>query len=478
MKRTESKAGAVWRIFEGIAQVPRPSGGERAVGEWIAGLTRQKGLAARFDAAGNLLVEVPASAGRQDRPGVILQGHLDMVCQKKPESGHDFAKDPIVLVERDGWVYGDGTTLGADNGIGVAMALAAATESGVAHPKLELLFTVDEETGLTGAMALRPDFLRSRRLLNLDSEDDSFTVGCAGGEQTQIELPIEMNTTAGWTAYQLTVGGLRGGHSGVNIHEQRANALKLLGRCLAQLATTGEIRIGGVAGGSAHNAIPRDAQAPVWLPGERTEASEILAILEGVFRDEFAGVEPEIRVALTGAQAGPTALTAASTRAVVDLLLAIPNGVHRFSRQFEGVVETSSNLAVAGTKTEQVVLVSSQRSLKESCLDAMTAAVTAVANLAGATTQTLGRYPGWDPNPESALLAECVRAYEGLRGRRPAIRVIHAGLECGIIGKTYPEMDMASLGPNIENAHSPQERVEIASVDACWELLTALLGRL
>jgi dipeptidase D len=479
MRRVESKATAVWRIFEGIAQVPRPSGGEQAVGEWIAGLAKQKGLASRFDEAGNLLVEVPATAGRQDRPGVILQGHLDMVCQKRPESGHDFAKDPIRLIERDGWVYGDGTTLGADNGIGVALALAAATEPGVAHPKLELLFTVDEETGLTGAMALRQDFLRGRLLLNLDSEDDSFTVGCAGGEQTQIELAIEMNTTAGWRAYQLTVGGLRGGHSGVNIHEQRANALKLLGRCLVQLAKTGEIRIGGIAGGSAHNAIPRDAEARVWLPSERTDASEILAKLEGLFRDEFAGIEPAIRVELTEAEgSGTTALTAASTRAVVDLLLAMPDGVHRFSRQFEGIVETSSNLAVAGTETEQVVLVSSQRSLKESCLDAMTAAVTAVAHLAGATTRTLGRYPGWDPDPNSALLAECVRAYEGLRGRRPAIRVIHAGLECGIIGKTYPGMDMASLGPNIENAHSPQERIEIVSVDACWELLKTLLGRL
>ena len=201
--------------------------------------------------------------------------------------------------------------------------------------------------------------------------------------------------------------------------------------------------------------------------------------MEGIFRDEYAGVEPDIRVELTAAKAsGKTALTAAGTRAVVDLLLAMPNGVHRFSRQFEGIVETSSNLAVAGTEKGQVTLVSSQRSLKESCLDAMTAAVTAVAHLAGAKTQTLGRYPGWDPDPNSALLAECVKAYEGLRGRRPAIRVIHAGLECGIIGKTYPGMDMASMGPNIENAHSPQERVEIASVDACWELLAALLGRL
>ena len=479
MKRAESKATAVWRIFEGIAQVPRPSGGERAVGEWIAGLARERGLAARFDAAGNLLVEAPASAGRQDRPGVILQGHLDMVCQKRPESGHDFAKDPIRLVEREGWIYGDGTTLGADNGVGVAMALAAATEPGVAHPRLELLFTVDEETGLTGATALRPDFLRGRRLLNLDSEDDSFTVGCAGGEQTQIDLPVKSGPVGERKAYRLAVGGLRGGHSGVNIHEQRANALKLLGRCLAGLADAGDLRIGTIAGGSAHNAIPRDAEATIWLKDKRAGAAKILAKLEGIFRDEYAEVEPEIKVELTAVKnASKTALTAAGTQTVVDLLLAMPNGVHRFSRQFEGIVETSSNLAMAATEKGQVTLVSSQRSLKESCLDAMTAAVTAVANLAGTKTTTLGRYPGWDPDPNSALLAECVRAYEGLRGRRPAICVIHAGLECGIIGKTYPGMDMASLGPNIENAHSPQERVEIASVDACWELLTALLGRL
>lgn len=478
MKRTESKATAVWKIFEGIARIPRPSGGERAVGEWIAGFVRQKNLAAKFDEAGNLAVEVPASAGREDRAGVILQGHLDMVCQKTPESTHDFAKDPIRLVERDGWIYGDGTTLGADNGIGVAMAIAAATEPGVQHPKLELLFTVDEETGLTGATALRPGFVRSKRLLNLDSEDDSFTVGCAGGEQTQIDLAVKAGRADGRRAYRLRVAGLRGGHSGVNIHEQRANALKLLGRCLASLEQTGNLRIASVTGGSAHNAIPREAQATIWLVDKRTKAAELLAKLEAIFRNEYAGIEPQIQIELTEAEeSGKTSLSAAGTRAVIDLLSAIPNGVQRISREFEGVVETSSNLAMASTEKGRLTVVSSQRSLKESCLDAMTGMVTAVANLAGAKTTTLGRYPGWDPDPGSALLAECVRVYEGLRGRKPAIKVIHAGLECGIIGKTFPGMDMVSLGPNIENAHSPQERVEIASVDASWELLTTILAR-
>ncbi len=479
MKRTESKATAVWKIFEGIARIPRPSGSERAIGEWIAGFARQKGLAARFDEAGNLVVEVPASKGREDRAGVILQGHLDMVCQKTPESTHDFAKDPIRLVERDGWIYGDGTTLGADNGIGAAMAIAAATESGVDHPKLELLFTVDEETGLTGATALRPGFVRSKRLLNLDSEDDSFTVGCAGGEQTQIDLAVKSGRADGRRPYRLTVSGLRGGHSGVNIHEQRANALKLLGRCLACLERTGNLRIGGIAGGSAHNAIPREAQATIWLADKGTTAADHLANLEALFGNEYAGVESGIRVELAEAEeSGKTSFSATGTRAAIDLLTAIPNGVHRVSREFEGVVETSSNLATASTAKGQLTVVSSQRSLKESCLDAMTGMVTAVANLAGARTRTLGRYPGWDPNPESPLLAECVRVYEELRGKQPAIKVIHAGLECGIIGKTFPGMDMVSLGPNIENAHSPQERVEIASVDASWDLLKMILARI
>ncbi len=482
MNRSESQAQAVWNLFEQIARVPRPSGQEQQMAEWIRRFASERGFSARSDSVGNLIVEVPATPDRASRPSLILQGHMDMVCQKQPDSTHDFMKDPIRLVERDGWICADGTTLGADNGIGIALGLALATEPGLSHPALELLFTVDEETGLTGATALAPGFLRGKRMLNLDSEDDSFTVGCAGGEQTQIDFSYKTGTSANRIPCRLTVSGLRGGHSGVNVHEQRANALKLLTRSIAALMDSQDVRIVEMSGGSAHNAIPRDAQAIVLVPRRKVKrATEILANLQTVFRNEYTQIDPQIQINLVSIDSSCThALSSTSTRTLIDLLLGIPNGVHRVSQEFSGVVETSSNLAVINTIADPngISIVSSQRSLKESCLDEMTACVTSVARLADTSITTLGRYPGWDPDPSSALLAECSRVYEQLRGRKPAILVIHAGLECGIIGKHFPGMDMVSLGPTIENAHSPQERLEIASVDQTWALLKTLLPSL
>jgi dipeptidase D len=482
MKRSESKAQTVWNIFEQIARVPRPSGKEQKMAEWLRRFASEHRFAARSDSVGNLIIEVPATPDRTSRPSLILQGHMDMVCQKQPDSAHDFSKDPIRLVERDGWICADGTTLGADNGIGIALGLAAAIESGLSHPPLELLFTVDEETGLTGATALAPEFLRGKRMLNLDSEEDSFTVGCAGGEQTQIDLSYKAGAVTNRVLCQLTVSGLRGGHSGVNIHEQRANALKLLTRCLATLRDSQDLRIVELSGGSAHNAIPRDAQAILSLRKDQVEpAQEIVANLQTVFRNEYNTIDPNIQINLVSIKkSSKQALTSSPTRTLIDLLLGIPNGVHRVSQEFAGVIETSSNLAVITTaaRRKQIAIVTSQRSLKESCLDEMTACVTSVARLAGAAITTLGQYPGWDPNPSSSLLAECSRVYEQLHGRKPSIIVIHAGLECGIIGKHFPGMDMVSLGPTIENAHSPQERLDIASVDQTWALLKTLLPSL
>jgi dipeptidase D len=479
MKRSESKAQAVWNIFEQIARVPRPSGKEQQMAEWIRRFAAERAFSARSDSVGNIIVAVPPTPDRASRPSLILQGHMDMVCQKQSDSTHDFLKDPIRLVEQDGWLCADGTTLGADNGIGMALALALATEPNLSHPALELLFTVDEETGLTGATALAPGFLRGKRMLNLDSEDDSFTVGCAGGEQTQIDFSFKTGTPANRVPCRLTVSGLRGGHSGVNVHEQRANALKLLTRSIAALMDSQDIQIIEMSGGSAHNAIPRDAQAIVLIhPGKVNRATEILSNLQTLFRNEYNTIDPAIQLDLVSVnEPCKTALSPASTRTLIDLLLGLPSGVHRVSQEFTGVVETSNNLAVINTIADQklISIVSSQRSLKESCLDEMTACVTSVARLAGAAITTLGRYPGWDPDPSSALLAECSRVYEQLRGRKPAILVIHAGLECGIIGKHFPGMDMVSLGPNIENAHSPHERLDIASVDNTWTLLKTLL---
>jgi len=483
LKRTEAKAKKVWELFEELSKVPRASKHEEKACEWVMEWAKKHGLAYRQDGAGNIVIEVEATAGYEEKETVILQGHVDMVCEKRPESGHDFAKDGIKLIEEDGWVRADGTTLGADNGIGVAMSLAAAVEEGVEHPKLEILCTVDEETGLTGANGLEAGFIKGRRLLNMDSEDDSFTVGCAGGEQTQIDLAVEWEEVCGECGcYELKVSGLRGGHSGIDIDKQRANALKLLGRCLGAVDEAVGVKIAEVSGGSAHNAIPRDARAVICLAGEQFEkAKAILEELGGRFKDEFGQIDGDITVTLEGAEREWCgSMSAEASRRLIDLLEGLPFGVNRFSQEFEGVVETSSNVAVIATKKEEgvVSIAMSQRSLKESCLDMMTGMVTAVGRLAGAKVETLGRYPGWDPDPESKLLAVCEEVYEEMRGKKAAVKVIHAGLECGIIGKKFSGMDMVSFGPDIENAHSPQERVNVESVDETWAFFVKLLSRI
>ena len=482
MERSEAKAKKVWEIFEGLSGVPRGSRHEEKACEWVMEWAGKHGLSYRQDGAGNVLIEVKATAGYEEKEAVVLQNHVDMVCEKRPDSGHDFAKDGIKLIEEDGWVHADGTTLGADNGIGVAMALAAAVEEGVEHPKLEILCTVDEETGLTGANGLEEGFITGSRLLNMDSEEDSFTVGCAGGEQTQIELAAEWEKGGGCGCYELKVSGLRGGHSGVDIHEQRANSLKLLGRCLGAVDEAVGVKIAELSGGSAHNAIPRDARAVVCLAaGDLAKAKGVLDELRGRFRDEFGKIDGDINVTLEAAESEScAAMSAEAGRRLIDLLAGLPFGVERFSEEFEGVVETSSNVAVIRTKKEDgiVSIAMSQRSLKESCLDMITGMVTAVGRLAGAKVETIGRYPGWDPNPESKVLAVCKEVYEAMRGKDAIVKVIHAGLECGVIGKKFAGMDMVSFGPDIENAHSPQERVNVESVDKSWAFFVRLLGRI
>jgi dipeptidase D len=484
LKLSEAKAQKVWEIFAEMCKVPRQSRHEEKICEWAREFAKANGFESREDGTGNIVIEVPATKGYEGRETVVVQGHLDMVCEKDADSGHDFAKDGIKLIEKDGWVYADGTTLGADNGVGIAMGLAAAVEGDVEHPKMELLLTVDEETGLTGANGLEAGFFSGKTLLNLDSEDDSFTVGCAGGEQTEILLPIELaDGKCECDCYMLSVGNLRGGHSGVDIHEQRANALKLLGRCLAVLVEAFEIKVADISGGSAHNAIPREGKAKVCISKEEyPKAKELLEKLGEKFKDQYGQTDADICVELKAADAqGCEAVMSKETsRTLAELLVALPYGVYRVSDEFEGVVETSDNVAVIETKKDEgvVSIVTSQRSLKESCLDMITGSITAIGRLAGAKVETEGRYPGWDPDPNSKVLEKCKEIYKEMRGKEPVVIVIHAGLECGIIGKKYAGMDMVSFGPNIENAHSPQERVNIESVDKSWAFFVKLLANL
>jgi len=477
----DASTKTILQWFEEISAIPRQSGNEAGIRAWLIKWGAENGCTAITDDAGNVVIRVKGSEGYESSPAVVIQGHMDMVCEKAKGSTHDFAKDPIQLVYEGEWLKANQTTLGADNGIAIAMALAI-VDGGFPHPPLELLFTVDEETGLTGAQALQPGFIEGRILLNLDSEDEGvFTVGCAGGQDTELDVPVEMAPVpAGYAAARLVAGGLSGGHSGVDIHEQRGNAIKVLGRALYLLAADAEVRVATIEGGTAHNAIPRDAEAVVVFPEASFErARAIVSELDGVVREEYAKTDPRMNVTIeVEGNAPATAASAAGTRRVIDLLLATPHGVWAYSPDIEGLVETSNNMAKVKLADGALWILSSQRSSAMPRLALLSAQIEAVARLAGGTSNSGGGYPAWAPNMDSPLLARCVEVYKGLFDKEPVVEIIHAGLECGLIGDRYEGMDMISFGPTITNPHSPDEGLHLPSVGLVWELLVKLLETL
>ena len=477
----ENQANIIIDLFEAISAIPRCSKNESQVATWLMDWAREHGYAYRSDAAGNLVIRVPASTGMQDRPTVILQGHMDMVCEKTPASMHDFERDPIRVVRDGDWIHAEGTTLGADNGIALAMAMALAGDKTVCHPPLELLFTVDEESGLIGAHKLDASLIEGRILINIDSEDEGvFTIGCAGGEETLVRLPLAYDDLpAGFDAGRIVVGGLRGGHSGVDIHKPRANANRLLGRLLLCLQELEGVRLVSLSGGSAHNAIPRDASAFLSFPP--AQASAVRAAVktcEQVFREEHADTEPNLLVrcdAPEEALAGRV-LSIASAVQAVRLLNALPHGVHGMSTRVDGLVETSCNLAIVRIKTDALEIVSSQRSSCMSRLDEMTSRVAAVASLAGASATRMNHHPAWAPDMAASLLKRCREVFSEMYEKAPVVEVIHAGLECGLIGDKVPGMEMISIGPNLRHPHSPDEKLNVPSVGRVYQFLAALLA--
>jgi len=473
----------VLEVFERISRIPRCSGNEKAIAGWFEAWARSHGWPPRRDPAGNLLIRVPAPAGCERAPGVVLQGHLDMVCEKTPESPHDFSRDPIRLIRDGDWIRADATTLGADNGVALALGAALAEYARAKRPPLELLFTVDEETGLSGAKKLKPGWVEGRVLLNLDSETEGvFTVGCAGGRDIQIQQDIRFAPLPeGYTGFSVGVGGLQGGHSGIDIHRHRGNAIKLLARVLAATIPAEKVRLMTVAGGTRRNAIPRDARAQVACPaGHVPILRRQIAEWNERLRSEFPR-EPTLSLSMEETQALPSAPSAMSWQdgcAVVNLLLALPHGATQMDPDFNGLVLISSNLAMTETSADGQKIVTSQRSLTRPGLDAMSGQVRAVAALAGGRAHTESEYPPWTPNPASPLLARSQEVYRGLYGRDPEVRAIHAGLECALIGDLYPGMDMISFGPTTENAHSPSERLHVPSLGRLWDFLVALLASL
>ncbi len=467
--------------FEAISRIPRCSKNERGIARWFEAWAAERGFRARRDAVGNLLIAVPPTPGHERAPGVILQGHLDMVCEKTPESPHDFTRDPIRLIREGDWLRADGTTLGADNGVALALAAALAEGGRAVRPPLELLFTVDEETGLTGAKGIKPGWLAGRTLINLDSETEGvFTVGCAGGRDvTLTRTPAREAVPDSAGIVRLTVGGLCGGHSGIDIHRHRANALKLLARTLSGMAPASELRLIALSGGTRRNAIPRDAAVRLACSaGAAAALRRQVAEAEALFRAEFP-VETALflSVAEEPSPPGPLdALSGGEGAALIHLLLALPHGATQLSPDVEDLVLTSGNLAMAAVSTERLCVITSQRSLTKPALDAASESVRAVAALAGARCETESEYPPWPPDPASPLLARCRRLYRERTQAEPRVSALHAGLECAIIGGIYPDMDMISLGPTTENAHSPSERLHVPSFCRLQGFLEALLS--
>lgn len=465
---------AVWRHFADICRIPRPSKHEHALRDHILHWAAARGLETRLDAAGNLLVGKP---GRTGAPSVALQSHLDMVCEANEGADHDFTRDPIRYRLRDGWLEAPNTTLGADNGLGVALMLAVLEDESLEHGPLEALFTVDEESGMGGARGLAPDLLQSRLMLNLDTEQwGEFYLGCAGGLDVDATRPgTEAPLPEGWQPWEIHLAGLRGGHSGVDIHEGRGNAIKLLVRVLRGLERRLPLRLAGLRGGSARNALPREAVAVIALPADSgSRLADELATWQRRLGQELADAEPSLQLACATTSA--TGLLAATDQAVwLATLHAAPHGVKRMSDRLPGVVETSNNLGIVDITPAAGRCNLMVRSLIDSGSEALAEEIASLFSLSGTAVTLSGQYPGWAPDPGSPLLARCQAVYRREFGAEAQVRVIHAGLECGLIAAKYPGLDIVSLGPTIRGAHAPGEAVEIASVARTWALLRAIL---
>ena len=471
---------AVWTRFAELTRIPRPSQHEELARAYVLDWAERHGLETDVDSAGNTLVRVGASTGRERARPVVLQSHLDMVCERDPDSPFDPQEGRIHVLRQDDWLFAEGTTLGADNGIGVAAAMAVAEDAELVHGPLELLFTVSEEQGLTGAKGLEPALVRSRLLLNLDGTSDvALTIGCAGSTHTFIRVPLHPEPLPHtWKGLAVTLDGARGGHSGGDIARGRVNAIKALGWILAAASRTAQLRLVSLDGGVSRNAIPRQARAIVAI-AESSEAAfrEAVAIELSAIRDRYSGTDDAVAVSVERAEVLEVGGLEASSRAL-DLLAVIPTGVVVTSAAAPGSVETSTSLNVVRTEDGVLTLASMTRSSSASALEGVVASLVAAARLGGATIEVVRSYPPWQPNPQSPLLAVARRTFERLFDFVPVLDVVHGGLECAVIGEKLPEVDMLAIGPTIEGPHAPGERLGIASTQRFYGLLGALLDDL
>jgi len=472
------KPPLVWKYFAEIAKIPRGSKHEEKITRYILDTAKRLGVQAKADKLGNVAAKKPASPGKENVKSICLQGHLDMVCEKNKDKVHDFSKDPIELVRKGNLLMANGTTLGADNGIAVATNLAIMEDKSLVHGPLEFLFTIDEETGLTGAKGLAGDFLGSRTLMNLDSEEEGAVyVGCSGGRDTNGTWPVTFTAAPkGFVAAHLTVSGLKGGHSGLEIHTGRGNAIKILNRALLALEAHGA-RLSSIEGGNKRNAIPREAEAIVFLPPKAwPEAEKGVTDFNATAKAEVATADPGLKVLIAPHKGKKGKVVNKAVQAkLLRTIFALPHGVIKMSADIPGLVETSTNVAVINTGKKAISLATSQRSSVASEIVEICDTVKCVFELGGAEVKQGDGYPGWKPNLASPILKLAKATYKELYGKEPEVKAIHAGLECGIIGEKVPGMDMVSFGPTLEGVHSPDEKMHIDTVEKFWDFLLGIL---
>ena len=462
---------SLFKFFGEILSIPRPSKHEEKMTEYLVNWAKERNLEYVSDEIGNVIIRKGATKGKENSPWVCLQSHIDMVCEKNSDKDFDFEKDAIVPKIEGEWLKADGTTLGADDGIGVATALAILDANDIEHGPIECLFTVDEETGLSGAEALSADVLKSRILLNLDSEDEGeIFIGCAGGIDTVAKLPYDKEETPDAPAFKIMVKGLKGGHSGDDINKGLACANKILNRILWSLDKEMDLRLSCFEGGNLRNAIAREANATFVVAQADVELmKEIVGKFAVDLKYEFRTTEPDMEITLSEAEKPAFVVDMLSQDNLLNVLYACPHGVVAMSREIPGFVETSTNLASVKMKEDHFFITTSQRSSVESAKYAAAYRVESCFLLAGADVEHGDGYPGWAPNPESKILKIAVDAYKKLFNKEPIVRAIHAGLECGLIGEKYPGMDMISYGPTLRGVHSPDERLEIKTVELYWK---------
>ena len=473
---------ALWNHFADLNAVPRPSKQEERVIEFAKSFGDRLGLETQVDDVGNVIIRKPASPGMEDRLPIVMQSHLDMVHQKNADTDFDFSSQGIQMVVDGDWVKAKGTTLGADNGLGVATIMTVLASNDIAHPPMEALFTIDEETGMTGAQGLKGGLLHGKILLNLDTEDDDeLTIGCAGGVDVTAQLEFAGESIDGqMTGYRLIVRGLTGGHSGMDIALGRGNSNKLMNRLLWGAARQFDLRVAEIDGGGLRNAIPRESFATVALPSDQTEAfASWFSENAEIIKQEYQTTDPGAEILAEKATECPTVVIPSELQQrLLGAIYSVPCGIHRMSPDIDNLVQTSNNLARVLVKDGQLNIMCLTRSSVNTERDDLAHAIIAGLELTGADVNAEGAYPGWKPAPSSAIVKLMSGLYEELFGEPAHVAACHAGLECGILGQNYPEMDMISFGPNIRGAHSPDERAQISSLQKFWQFLLETLQRI